>query len=110
MKIDLSALEAFTHHNEFIDPTDPKSLERVTKVSQGLNRLMRHSYETKKRISDAKLTVDKLGELINREISMCKTDLELIRKQQELKPVYDEVDNMLSDLALLERQVLEDNE
>lgn len=87
--MNLEALQAFTSHNEFIDPSDPKSKERVSEVSHELNSLMQQTATIQRQIKNTKSSIDGISAEINEETKSCANDLELIKKQQKLKPQYD---------------------
>jgi DNA-binding transcriptional regulator GbsR (MarR family) len=50
---------------------------------------MQHTVTIKQEIRNTQSSVDSLTAEINREIDSCTSDLDLIKKQQKLKPQYD---------------------
>lgn len=108
--MNIEALQAFTSHNEFIDPSDPKSIQRVAEVSHELNSLMQHTATIKQQIKNTQSSVNAVSTEINKETASCTNDLELIKMQQKLKPQYDLRSKLEEKLDTLKSQLAEAND
>lgn len=107
--MDLSALYAFTNHNDFVDPENPKSIERVAEISHALNSLMKHRVIIQEDITKIQGEIDSITNIIAKEVKSCTNDLDVIKKQQELRPKYESLEKLNRTIDILRENLSEAN-